>query len=84
MIKYDELRQIDSCINRAHDDEPVFVLLGRDPAAPAVIQEWVWERIRLGKNQLHDDQIREAVGAVIELAQYGAKREARKELDQPE
>lgn len=30
-----------SCMNKALDDELVFILLARDPFAPQVIMEWV-------------------------------------------
>jgi hypothetical protein len=39
----------------------VFVLLGRDAAAPAAIRAWAAERIRLGKNAPTDEQIVEAL-----------------------
>lgn len=56
-----ELVHKQSCINRADDNEMVFVLLGRDAAAPVAIMRWVEERLRLGKNKITDDQISEAV-----------------------
>lgn len=61
MIKRDEERRADSCFNRALPDEWLFVLLGRDAAAPAAIRAWVQERIRLGKNLPGDAQINEAL-----------------------
>lgn len=61
MLKCDELNDSESCFNKATDGERLFVLLARDPAAPATIRAWVAERIRLGKNALGDDQIREAL-----------------------
>jgi hypothetical protein len=60
MRKQDELTNAASCINRAHPKEMVFVLLGRDPAAPAAIRAWADERVRLGKNKDDDPQIVEA------------------------
>jgi hypothetical protein len=61
MRKKDELSNKDSCMQRAHQEEMVFVLLSRDAAAPAAIRAWVQERIRLGKNVLGDLQITKAV-----------------------
>jgi hypothetical protein len=61
MIKRDEIENPKSCFNRALDEERIFVLLARDPAAPIAIRAWVAERIRLGKNRSGDDQIREAL-----------------------
>ncbi len=61
MRKRDELTDPKSCLNRAGDDEWVFVLLGRDAAAPTTVLAWVGERLRLGKNRLDDPQIVEAI-----------------------
>ena len=60
MLKRDELDDSNSCLNRAHEGERLFVLLARDPAAPVALRAWIAERIRLGKNVPGDEQIREA------------------------
>jgi len=60
MIKRDEIEHPESCFNKASDQERLFVLLARDPAAPVAVRAWIDERIRLGKNKPDDDQIREA------------------------
>ena len=67
MKKFLELTDHRSCMNRARSDEMVFVLLGRDVAAPNVIRFWVEERIRLGNNQLSDPQIVEALACAREM-----------------
>ena len=59
MIKFEEAAT--SCLNRAGDQEMIFVLLGRDAAAPTAIRRWAEERIRLGKNAATDEQILEAL-----------------------
>ena len=61
MIKRDEIEDTNSCLNKAHDGERLFVLLARDPAAPIAIRAWVAERLRLGKNTREDAQIAEAL-----------------------
>lgn len=61
MRKLQEQSDPTSCLNRAKDDELLFVLLGRDSAAPSTIRHWVRERIRLGKNEPGDAQIVEAL-----------------------
>lgn len=61
MIKRDEIEHTESCFNKAHDGERLFVLLARDPAAPVAIRAWVAERLRLGKNKPEDAQICEAI-----------------------
>jgi len=61
MLKKDELTAQNSCLNKARHDEPIFVLLGRDVAAPTTIRYWVEQRIKLGKNKYDDEQIVEAL-----------------------
>jgi hypothetical protein len=40
MLKRDELATQTSCLNRAADDEPVFVLRANDENAPAIVCTW--------------------------------------------
>lgn len=63
MLKKDEIRDPGSCLNKAEGNEYLFVLRGKDVAAPATIRFWANERIRLGKNQPHDRQIVEALAS---------------------
>lgn len=60
MLKRDETALPDSCWNRANPDEMVFVLLARDPAAPAAIRAWCAERVRIGKNKPGDAKLANA------------------------
>ncbi len=60
MRRQDEETDPGSCFNRARPSEMVFVLLGRDPAAPIAIRAWIKSRIRFGKNQPGDAQLVEA------------------------
>lgn len=39
------------CLSKADPDEPMFVLLGRDPAAPILINLWADIRSRMGEEQ---------------------------------
>jgi len=61
MRKKDELTREHTCMQHAHPEEMVFVLLSRDAAAPVAIRAWVAERLRLGKNVETDAQIVEAL-----------------------
>lgn len=61
MLKKEEMTNPESCMSRARPDELVFVLLGRDAAAPAAIRSWAQERVRLEKNLPSDAQILEAL-----------------------
>ena len=60
MLKSQEIGNPNSCLNKANRDEMLFVLIGRDAAAPRAIRAWIKERIRLGKNQPENPQLIEA------------------------
>jgi hypothetical protein len=77
MRKRDELADPTSCLNKAREDEWLFVLLGRDRAAIVAVSEWIKERIRLGKNTSDDPQIREAMAWIdaVECEQTFAETE---------
>ena len=58
MRKRDEINDPNSCLNRAADDEPVFVLRAKDRLAPAAIYEWARVAAR---DQVHEpERIQEA------------------------
>lgn len=65
MRKQHELNDPNSCLNRAADNEMIFVLRGHDVAAPHAIREWCERRILMGKNKLEDNQIQEALAAAM-------------------
>lgn len=70
MIKRDELSDPNSCLNRAEDDEMLFVLLGRDEAAPATIRAWCRARVLKGKNKRDDPQIVEALACAKSMEDW--------------
>lgn len=78
MRKRDELADPTSCLNRALEDEQLFVLLGRDAAAPAAVRAWINERIRLGKNNPGDSKLIEAERWVDRVEAELARRERRR------
>jgi hypothetical protein len=73
MRKKDELAREHTCMSHAHPSEMVFVLLGRDAAAPHAINAWAAERLRLGKNALQDPQIQEALACARTMTEEGRK-----------
>lgn len=73
MRKKHEIHRPKTCLNNAHDEEMVFVLLGRDAAAPVAIRAWVAERLRLGKNIDTDPQIVEALDCANTMQAEGRK-----------
>ena len=60
MTRKDEIRDPNSCLNKAADGELVFVLREKDAAGAAAIRAWAEERFRLGLNAHDDDKITEA------------------------
>lgn len=54
------------CYKAAMIDEPIFTILGRDPAGPATLRFWAEERGRIGKIVSEEDRAR--IGAAIEEA----------------
>lgn len=39
-LKKDELANPNSCLNKAADDEPIFVLRANDPVAASIVRQW--------------------------------------------
>ncbi len=60
MRKSEEMSDPNSCLNRAADNEMIFVLLAHDIASPETIRNWCGRRLLLGKNLPGDEQILEA------------------------
>jgi hypothetical protein len=56
------------CYSRAEPDEPVFVLLGRDPVASFVVEYWTMLRECLGKTER--EVIDEARSCALEMQRW--------------
>ena len=67
MRKEEELNNPTSCLNRAADNEMLFVLMGKDLATPETIRFWCKKRIELGKNKVDDEQIINAQKYAFEI-----------------
>jgi hypothetical protein len=70
MRKSDELADPTSCLNKAADDEPVFVIRAKDVCAVATILAWINYRIESGKNRPGDSEMREAYQWCNMVAQW--------------
>jgi hypothetical protein len=53
MKKRDEIEQPSSCLNKAHEDEPVFVLRANDPIAPEAVETWARQAELSGAHEPH-------------------------------
>lgn len=62
------------CYARAEPDEPVFVLLGRDPDAPMLIRLWAEIRKRCGES---GDKLVDAMQTANAMEDYRADLERR-------
>lgn len=64
MKRIDEINRVDSTLNRAGDEEPIFILRANDPLAPTVVRAWVDKYIetkqRPGSPQEHQKNIAKA------------------------
>lgn len=76
MIKRDELSDPTSRLNRASEDEPVFVLRGADICAPDTILFWILSRLTAGWNQEDDNQVKEAQVIAADMVKYRAMRKS--------
>ena len=84
MLKRDELANPDSCLNKAGDDEPIFVLRANDEAAPGIVGAWAlaYARQKGGASRMTPEQQAKAREAV-QLAD-NMKRWKRQQRGEPE
>lgn len=71
MKKNEELANPNSCLNRAEEDEPIFVLRANDPLAPSVIRSWT---ILSVQNHLHTDKLTAAVQLAEKAEEWFQKK----------
>lgn len=67
------------CYARAELDEPVFVLLGRDPVASLVVEYWMMLRERLGKTE--KEVLGEAETCAVSMQNWAKKKGRQDQLD---
>lgn len=58
MKRLDEINRPGSCLNKAHDDEPIFVIRAKDPVGASTVRQWAIEAERSGMHG--DDKIADA------------------------
>lgn len=66
MLKRDELSDAGSCLNKAEDNEPLFVLRANDSLAPAIVSTWARDYIveKGGWGNMSDNQKRKYTEAM--------------------
>ena len=65
--KNEEINRSDSRLNQAHDNELIFVIIGRDAAAAEAIFQWCRIRVKLNRNTWEDSQIQEALSLAKQM-----------------
>lgn len=65
------------CYTNAEPDEPMFVLLGRDPQAPALVEAWATEREANGEDLRKVDEAR---NCAKKMREYRTARNAAKSV----
>lgn len=60
MIKSLEISDPKSCLNKASNDEPIFVLRAKDPQSIPIVLAWIQKRIEEGHEDVDDPKIRDA------------------------
>lgn len=68
-------KKTDRCIEKAFDDERLFVLMARDPTAPLVIARW----IELNQGIQPESKLIEAALCMKEMLERGSEFRKRKE-----
>lgn len=61
------------CYHAAEPNEPMFVLLGRDPTAPLVVTFWRALKLKLreaGKSKISDEKLAEARQCSLDLERW--------------
>lgn len=61
------------CYANAEPDEPMFILLGRDPAASFCVSLWMILREDIGANTEDDQQIKDAGKCVSDMVAYATR-----------
>lgn len=70
MNKLDKIREEDSCLNRADDNEPLFVLRAKDELAVPTVFAWVREATTRG---IHGDRLDEAQALAGKMVNWRIK-----------
>jgi len=74
MTKREEVEQMDSTLARTADDEPIFILCGRDACAPLTVIDWIDRAHRAGVSQQKlSDAFRQAIAMLRFQAEHGSK-----------
>lgn len=62
----------DTCLKKAADDEPIFVLRGQDKSSAKVVMHWIAKNF----DTCPDEKLREAFEHALKMKNYSVKKNA--------
>jgi hypothetical protein len=62
----------DTCLDKAAEDEPIFVLRAQDYTTPKLVMLWIAENINNGKTP--DDKLREAFEHALKMRRWSDRK----------
>lgn len=65
-------KKTDSCLQKAADDEPIFVLRGKDASSPKVVLHWIAENL----DTCPEEKLREAFEHLLVMRKYPGRKDA--------
>jgi len=65
-------KNVDSCLRKAAEDEPIFVLRGQDESSPKVILHWIAKNFET----CPDEKLREAFEHALIMKNYPKRKKA--------
>jgi len=71
VTKQDEIRNPNSCLNKAGESEPIFVLRAKDLTSPNIIRSWA----ELNKGTLDKEKYYEAIELADKMEEWQGENE---------
>ena len=80
MLRKNEIASTTSCLNKASDDEPIFVLRANDDCAPDIVMKWAFayraSKVAQGEmTQRQMDKYEEAIDLAWQMRQWKAAKD---------
>lgn len=69
--KKDEQQNPESCLSKANDDEPIFVLRGQDALSPIMVEAWI---LFARANGVAEDKLAEAEACARAMRMWRPQR----------
>lgn len=70
-VQYYETKHSSSCLQKAGDDEPIFVVRAQDSSAPAVVQAWL-----IANPHISEQKRKSAINTMQAMRQWPKRKKA--------